>query len=126
MSASALFHPLRVRAVRPDTPEAVIVTFEVPDHLCPVFGFTQGQYLTLRHAIAGQDLRRSYSICAGVDDGVPARPHLRRAIRLSAALDAGRAEAGVRHNRRRHLLLLEQRLVTDHAAEIALEPLQVG
>ncbi|MGV3571907.1 MAG: 1,2-phenylacetyl-CoA epoxidase subunit PaaE, partial [Ramlibacter sp.] len=32
-------------------------------------GFTQGQYLTLRKEIAGQDLRRSYSICAGVDDG---------------------------------------------------------
>ncbi|MBC7603461.1 MAG: phenylacetate-CoA oxygenase/reductase subunit PaaK, partial [Ramlibacter sp.] len=34
-----------------------------------VFGFTQGQYLTLRKEIAGEDLRRSYSICAGVDDG---------------------------------------------------------
>jgi len=34
-----------------------------------VFGFTQGQYLTLRTTIDGQDLRRSYSICAGVDDG---------------------------------------------------------
>jgi ring-1,2-phenylacetyl-CoA epoxidase subunit PaaE len=66
---SALFHPLRVRAVQPDTPEAVIVSFEVPEALRPVFGFTQGQYLTLRKEIAGQDLRRSYSICAGVDDG---------------------------------------------------------
>ncbi|RYZ11056.1 MAG: phenylacetate-CoA oxygenase/reductase subunit PaaK [Comamonadaceae bacterium] len=66
---SALFHPLRVRAVQPDTAEAVIVTFEVPDDLRPVFGFTQGQYLTLRKDIDGEDLRRSYSICAGVDDG---------------------------------------------------------
>lgn len=66
---SALFHPLRVRAVQPDTAEAVIVSFEVPEDLRPVFGFTQGQYLTLRKEIDGQDLRRSYSICAGVDDG---------------------------------------------------------
>jgi ring-1,2-phenylacetyl-CoA epoxidase subunit PaaE len=66
---SALFHPLRVRAVQPDTQEAVIVSFEVPDELREVFGFTQGQYLTLRKEIDGQDLRRSYSICAGVDDG---------------------------------------------------------
>jgi ring-1,2-phenylacetyl-CoA epoxidase subunit PaaE len=66
---SALFHPLRVRAVQPDTPEAVVVTFEVPEELRPVFGFTQGQYLTLRKEIDGRDLRRSYSICAGVDDG---------------------------------------------------------
>ncbi|HEX7890080.1 MAG TPA: 1,2-phenylacetyl-CoA epoxidase subunit PaaE [Ramlibacter sp.] len=66
---SVTFHPLRVRAVQPDTAEAVIVSFDVPEELRPVFGFTQGQYLTLRKDIDGQDLRRSYSICAGVDDG---------------------------------------------------------
>ena len=66
---SVMFHPLRVRAVQPDTSEAVIVSFDVPEDLRPVFGFTQGQYLTLRKEINGQDLRRSYSICAGVDDG---------------------------------------------------------
>jgi ring-1,2-phenylacetyl-CoA epoxidase subunit PaaE len=66
---STLFHPLRVRRIEPDTAEAVIVTFEVPESLRDVFGFTQGQYLTLRHHVDGQDLRRSYSICAGVDDG---------------------------------------------------------
>ncbi len=65
---STLFHPLRVRAVTPDTSEAVVVSFDVPLSLRPVFGFTQGQYLTLRKEIEGQDLRRSYSICAGVDD----------------------------------------------------------
>jgi ring-1,2-phenylacetyl-CoA epoxidase subunit PaaE len=66
---STLFHPLRVKAVEPDTAEAVIVSFDVPPTLREVFGFTQGQYLTLRHEIEGQDLRRSYSICAGLDDG---------------------------------------------------------
>ena len=63
-----LFHSLTVRAIEPDTAEAVIVTFAVPPELRSVFGFTQGQYLTLRATIDGQDLRRSYSICAGVDD----------------------------------------------------------
>jgi len=63
------FHPLRVRDVRPDTEEAVIVSFAVPPELADTFAFTQGQYLTLRHDVGGQDLRRSYSICAGVDDG---------------------------------------------------------
>ncbi|MCJ7799627.1 MAG: phenylacetate-CoA oxygenase/reductase subunit PaaK [Polaromonas sp.] len=66
---STIFHPLTVRSVQPDTAEAVIVSFEVPPALRAVFGFTQGQYLTLRTDIDGQDLRRSYSICAGVDDG---------------------------------------------------------
>jgi ring-1,2-phenylacetyl-CoA epoxidase subunit PaaE len=66
---SVIFHPLRVRRIEPDTSEAVIVSFDVPEELREVFGFTQGQYLTLRTEIEGQDLRRSYSICAGVDDG---------------------------------------------------------
>jgi ring-1,2-phenylacetyl-CoA epoxidase subunit PaaE len=66
---STLFHPLTVRRIEPDTAEAVVVSFDVPPALRATFGFTQGQYLTLRHTIAGQDLRRSYSICAGVDDG---------------------------------------------------------
>ena len=66
---SVIFHPLRVRQILPDTAEAVVVAFDVPDELREVFSFTQGQYLTLRKEIDGQDLRRSYSICAGVDDG---------------------------------------------------------
>jgi ring-1,2-phenylacetyl-CoA epoxidase subunit PaaE len=66
---SVIFHPLRVLAVEPDTHEAVIVSFEVPPELRESFAFTQGQYLTLRSEVDGQDLRRSYSICAGVDDG---------------------------------------------------------
>ena len=66
---SVIFHPLRVREVLPDTAEAVVVAFDVPAELREVFSFTQGQYLTLRTEIEGTDLRRSYSICAGVDDG---------------------------------------------------------
>jgi ring-1,2-phenylacetyl-CoA epoxidase subunit PaaE len=69
MSTSPLFHDLRVRRIEPDTAEAVIVSFDVPPALREVFGFTQGQYLTLRKQLDGQELRRSYSICAGVDDG---------------------------------------------------------
>jgi ring-1,2-phenylacetyl-CoA epoxidase subunit PaaE len=64
-----LFHDLTVRAIEPDTAEAVIVSFDVPPPLRETYAFTQGQYLTLRKTIDGEDLRRSYSICAGVDDG---------------------------------------------------------
>ena len=64
-----LFHDLTVRRIEPDTTEAVIVTFDVPPELRETYAFTQGQYLTLRKTIDGEDLRRSYSICAGVDDG---------------------------------------------------------
>ena len=69
MATSVLFHPLTVRSVVADTAEAVVVSFSVPPELRATFGFTQGQYLTLRKEIDGQDLRRSYSICAGADDG---------------------------------------------------------
>ncbi len=63
------FHPLRVRSVRPETDEAMVVSFDVPEELGDDFRFTQGQYLTLRQMIGGEDVRRSYSICAGLDDG---------------------------------------------------------
>lgn len=63
------FHPLKIRSVRPDTDEAVIVSFDVPPDLSEAFRFTQGQHLTLRNTVDGSDERRSYSICAGVDDG---------------------------------------------------------
>ena len=62
-------HPLKVRSVRPETDEAMVVSFEIPESLGERFRFTQGQYLTLRQRIGGEDVRRSYSICAGVDDG---------------------------------------------------------
>jgi ring-1,2-phenylacetyl-CoA epoxidase subunit PaaE len=67
--SAPLFHELTVRRIEPDTAEAVVVTFDVPPTLREIYAFTQGQYLTLRKTIAGEDLRRSYSICAGVDDG---------------------------------------------------------
>ena len=67
--STPLFHPLRVRAIEPDTAEAVVVSFEVPPELTDTYAFKPGQYLTLRRDIGGEDLRRSYSICAGLDDG---------------------------------------------------------
>lgn len=67
--STPLFHDLTVRRIEPDTTEAVIVSFDVPEPLRATYAFTQGQYLTLRKTIDGEDLRRSYSICAGVDDG---------------------------------------------------------
>src|SRR3954467_6532022 len=69
MAVDTHFHPLKVRSVRPETDEAMVVSFEVPQDLGDRFRFTQGQYLTLRQRIAGEEVRRSYSICAGVDDG---------------------------------------------------------
>ena len=63
------FHPLRVKSVEADTDEALVVSFDVPVALRDDFRFEPGQYLTLRKDVDGVDLRRSYSICSGADDG---------------------------------------------------------
>ena len=61
---SERFFPLPVADVVPQTREAVAVTFGIPAELRDRFAFTQGQYVTLRAVIDGEELRRSYSICA--------------------------------------------------------------
>lgn len=63
------FHTIRVREVRQETPECVSVAFDVPEALTNDYRFVPGQYLTLRTDIGGEDIRRSYSICSGLDDG---------------------------------------------------------
>ena len=64
------FHPLRVRELRADTDDALVVSFDVPETLADAFRFQPGQYLTLRHVHEGEDLRRSYSICATPAEGL--------------------------------------------------------
>jgi len=64
------FHPLRVRSVRPESDEALVVAFDVPSELAEQFRFTHGQHLTLRRTIGGNEERRSYSICAAPAEGV--------------------------------------------------------
>ncbi len=63
------FHRLRVADVRRETPDAVSVAFAVPDEWRAHYAFAPGQYLTLRTELDGEELRRSYSICSGPDDG---------------------------------------------------------
>lgn len=62
------FHPLRVAHIRPETSDTVSIAFDVPDNLRDAYRFTQGQFLTLKAPVDGKDVRRSYSICCGVQD----------------------------------------------------------
>jgi len=62
------FHTLKVSDVVKETADAVSVAFEVPANLKSEYKFKQGQYLTLKLKVNGEELRRSYSICTGVDD----------------------------------------------------------
>ncbi|MDO5603533.1 MAG: 1,2-phenylacetyl-CoA epoxidase subunit PaaE [Paracoccus sp. (in: a-proteobacteria)] len=63
------FLPLEVTDIRRDTRDAVVVTLKPRDEDAAAFDFTQGQYLTFRRDFDGEELRRSYSICAGRDEG---------------------------------------------------------
>src|SRR5437868_14848305 len=63
------FHTLRICDVREETPESVSLAFEIPGELADAYRFRQGQFITLRTQVDGEEVRRSYSICAGLDDG---------------------------------------------------------
>ena len=63
------FHTLEIADLRRETPDAISITFSIPPNLATDYAFTPGQYLTLRATVNGEDIRRSYSICSGPDDG---------------------------------------------------------
>ena len=65
----ARFHDLRLSDVRRETADSVSLAFELPQAEREAFAYVPGQYLTLRAEIEGLDVRRSYSICSGVNDG---------------------------------------------------------
>jgi ring-1,2-phenylacetyl-CoA epoxidase subunit PaaE len=62
------FHRLALSDLRRETPDAVSLTFAIPDELKDDYRFSPGQYLTLRTKFDGEEVRRSYSICSGPDD----------------------------------------------------------
>jgi ring-1,2-phenylacetyl-CoA epoxidase subunit PaaE len=62
------FFRLRVDNVRPESRDAVVVTFDVPPTLENQFTFAPGQHLTLRKKFHDQEIRRTYSICAAAQD----------------------------------------------------------
>ena len=64
----ARFYPLTVTAVQKTTRDAVVLTLDARDG--GDFTFTQGQYLTFKRDFDGTEIRRSYSICSGANEGV--------------------------------------------------------
>ncbi len=63
------FHPLRIAEVRRETADSISLRFDVPPELASEYRFEPGQHLNLRARLDGEELRRSYSICSGLDDG---------------------------------------------------------
>jgi ring-1,2-phenylacetyl-CoA epoxidase subunit PaaE len=58
------FHRLTVKEVKKETPDCVSVLFDIPAELKNNFQFSQGQSLTMRATINGEEVRRTYSICS--------------------------------------------------------------
>jgi ring-1,2-phenylacetyl-CoA epoxidase subunit PaaE len=58
------FHPLAIKEVRQETDDCVSLAFDVPEQLKDTFKFQQGQSLTVRTHLNGEEVRRTYSLCS--------------------------------------------------------------
>ena len=63
-------HSLQVKEIQRLTDDAVAISFSIPNELAQPFSFKAGQYLTLSHTIAGENVRRSYSLCSAPHEEV--------------------------------------------------------
>ncbi len=63
------FHKLTISDIRPETNECVSIAFTIPEALKEQFRFREGQNITLRTTINGEEIRRSYSVCSSPLEG---------------------------------------------------------
>lgn len=59
----ASFHELRIKDIKQETADCVSISFDIPANLAEEFQYIQGQYVTLKKTINGEEVRRSYSAC---------------------------------------------------------------
>ncbi|MUU78884.1 2Fe-2S iron-sulfur cluster-binding protein [Winogradskyella endarachnes] len=64
----AEFYKLGIKDIYKETEDTSVVSFNIPEALEKEFKFRQGQHLTLKADINGEDIRRSYSLCTGPND----------------------------------------------------------
>ncbi|NRD21652.1 2Fe-2S iron-sulfur cluster binding domain-containing protein [Winogradskyella litoriviva] len=57
-------YKLTIKDIYKETEDTSVVTFDIPSVLQEKFRFRQGQHLTLKADINGEDVRRSYSLCS--------------------------------------------------------------
>ncbi|WP_109433877.1 1,2-phenylacetyl-CoA epoxidase subunit PaaE [Aquimarina sp. AU119] len=58
------FYPIKVSELNKETKDCTSITFDVPEALKDKFVYKQGQHLTLKTTINGDEVRRSYSLCS--------------------------------------------------------------
>ncbi len=57
------FHLLKIKNIKKETADCVSVSFEIPESMASQFTFKEGQNITIRKKLNGEELRRSYSVC---------------------------------------------------------------
>lgn len=70
------FHSLTIKDIKRETPNAVSISFDIPDNLKEDYKFVAGQYINLKTHFEGQEVRKAYSICSA-----PGSDELRVAIK---------------------------------------------
>ncbi len=58
------FYPIRVKDIAKTTSDCSVIEFDIQDEQKVDFVYKQGQYLTLKANINGEEVRRSYSLCS--------------------------------------------------------------
>lgn len=64
------FHKLAISEVKKETPNSVSITLEIPENLQSTFTFKAGQYITFKHSLNGNEIRRAYSLCSSPSSGI--------------------------------------------------------
>jgi len=62
------FHSLIVSSIKPLTTDSVAISFDTTNN--DLFQFVSGQYITIKHQIDGEEVRRAYSICSANTEDV--------------------------------------------------------
>jgi len=86
-----LFNELEIAEVKRETPNAVSVSFNIPESLKSDYQFIAGQYLTLEATINGESIRRAYSLCSNANGSDAPRVAIKR-------VDGGRMSNYVNDN----------------------------
>lgn len=60
----AKFHTLTINDIRKETTDCVSISFQIPAALQQEYAYIQGQYVTLKLRVDGEEIRRSYSLCS--------------------------------------------------------------
>jgi ring-1,2-phenylacetyl-CoA epoxidase subunit PaaE len=64
------FHSIKIADIYKETKDCSVLSFEIPQELKQEFQYKQGQHLTLKAIIDGQDTRRSYSLCSSPNENI--------------------------------------------------------